>query len=512
MLDLTEWLKLVGLEGGNPFAYKQADVERECLQACFVEHPAYNALAREREPRSSMLYAARGAGKTSACMMYEQLCLEELPTRRDLVVHFDDWMALLDYQAQSLEQQVAGYLEHLFRHVANQLGGIVPHVEWLRPPPDASLQTFLIWFCHTYGDELTDGQLAELRASGRLFSPELAAHEPAVVRQRSPRNQLTWLLRALHAAGWRTLIVLVDRVDEVALSVGDAAQGANLLLPLVGNLPLMEQQGLVFKFFVPSEVVDILRERKQLRDDRLRCDHLDWAQPQMLRQILQNRLRHFSGGRIDSLAALAAPALRDIDDQLVQAAHSSPRSLLLLGETLLQTRAADASSSDLLIQAVHLEQTLAHQLTIPQLSPSLAPAQTEAVATPCNPAACAIPRLRMQPDGRVLRGDQEIPNSTKLPRMQRACLRYLLSRAGSMCHYSELGREIWDDETMGEDNVRKVLSRLMDFINDGDTKINYIERQSGGAYILQHADLLPLDQEPLLKSILGHKASRSTSS
>ncbi|PDW02316.1 hypothetical protein [Candidatus Viridilinea mediisalina] len=508
MLNLTEWLKLVGLEGGNPFAYKQADVEREWLQACFVEHPAYNALALEHQPRSSILHAARGAGKTSACMMYEQLCLEELPTRRDLVVHFDDWITLLDYQEQSLEQQVAGYLENLFRHVANQLGLIVWQAEWLRPASDPSLQAFLAWFCRTYGDELTDGQLADLLASGRLFSSELAAHDPPVVRQRSPHNQLTWLLRALHATGWRTLIVLVDRVDEVALSVDDAAQGANLLLPFVGNLPLMEQQGLVFKFFVPSEVVKVLRERKQLRDDRLRCDHLDWAQPQMLRQILQNRLRHFSGGRIDSLAALAAPELRDIDDQLVLTAQSSPRRLLLLGETLLQTRAADASSGDLLIRPIHLEQTLLHQLTIPQLSPTLPLVSVAPSLTPSDPVACNIPRLQMRPDGRVLRGNQEIPDSTKLSRLQRGCLRYLLSKAGTICHYNELGREIWYDETMGEENIRKVLSRLMDFINDGDTKINYIERQSGGAYILQHADLLPLDQEPLLKSILGHKAPR----
>ncbi|RRR73079.1 MAG: winged helix family transcriptional regulator [Candidatus Viridilinea halotolerans] len=512
MLDLTEWLKLVGLEEGNPFAYKQADAERAWLQACFVAHPAYNALAYEDEvaPRSSILHAARGAGKTSACMMYEQLCRQNVQHRRSLIVRFDDWMSLVDHQQQPPDQRLTAYLQAIFRQVANSLVHIQA-LPWLHPPADTSLQSFLAWFCTTYGDELTDSQLSTFTASGRFFRPEVVAQTPFNRPQLAARSQLSWLLKALTAVGWYTLVILVDRVDEVDMSVDDAQQGADLLLPLVANLPLLEADGLVFKFFVPSEIVAVLRERKQLRDDRIRCDHLDWSDHGLLRQILQNRLRHFSAGRIDSLAALAAPELRDIDDRLVQAANHSPRTLLLLAEQLMLARVATADSTDLLIQSDHLAQILAAPAAIPQLTPPVAlVSSTPDDATAPAPQS-TIPLLRMGRDGTLYRGDEALPHSANLPRIQRACLRYLFSMAGTVCHYSELGREIWDDETMGEDNVRKVMQRLMRVVNDEHSDLHYIERRSSGLYILQHAEPLPLDTEPLWNSIVGVKrAPRKT--
>ena len=511
MLDLTAWLRLVGLEGGNPFANKQADEEREWLQACFVEHPAFNALAREKPPHSSILHAARGSGKTSACTMYEQLCMEEAAYRQVLVVRFSDWLPLTGYLHQPFDMQVNGYLSVLFRQVANSLGHAHSY-PWLHPPADHALQAFLAWFCETYGDELTDHDLSQLAASARLFIPGAGPHVSIHNRYQPIQSQFKLLLRALKAAGVQQLIVLVDRVDEVAISVADAAQGANLLLPLIGNLDLLEREGLVFKFFVPTEVVAVLRQRRQLRDDRVRCDHLEWADtPQgqfLLIRVLQNRLRHFSAGRIDSLAALADPDLRaSIDEQIAHAANGSPRTLLLLGEALLLARAADADSGNLLIGRVHLEHVLSAQIAIPQLTQPLAspeiaqatrpkPSMLPVAPSPFPPVQGAPPRIQMQRDGTVSCGHESIPNTTQLPRLQRLTLRYLFSKVGSLCSYSELGREVWNDELIDEDTVRKVLTRLMGVLNAGVDQLPYLERRSGGFYLLQHAELLPLEDEP----------------
>lgn len=533
MLGLDAWLRSVGLDGRNPFANKQADEERDWLQECFVEHPAYDAMARELVLHSSILHAVRGAGKTSTCTMYEQTCADEAEHRRSLVVRLNDWVGLSGLRGTAPHLQLDGYVEVLLPLIVAALWR-AREAAWLQPPADPSLRRELAWFCRRYDAELTEGELDALLNTPRLFDAPPAGDDlPPRVSRLPPRDQIRRLLRALAAAGVKAVIVLVDRVDEVVDSAAEAVVGAELLLPIVGNLLLMERDGLVFKLFIPSEIVAELRAKGKLRHDRIRCYDLSWSGPDgvlLLKRVLQNRLLHFSNLRIDSLAALAATDLRDVvDDRLSEAAEGSPRRLLILGEELFRLRAADATPTDLLIERRHLEAALAMPIEIPALrrsdapavgawarepapvapaappppeegagEPELEPVVDEALAPrPAPAAADSPPPLRMAPDCTLYRGGEPLPRSQSLPIRQRLVVRYLLSKANTVCHFSELGKEIWNDGAVSEDTVRKVLGRLMAYLSRYQEEPPYLQRLAGGFYLLAPAEPLPLEEAPL---------------
>lgn len=495
MLTLPAWLQLVGFHGRNPFADKQADDERDWLEKVFVAHPAFEAMLHEVEPHSSILHARRGAGKTTTCTMFERICIEEAEHRRPLVVRFSNWIPLVDMLDWSLSAQVNGYLEALFQQIALALTGICD-APWVRAPGDVSLLTFLRWFCERYTDLLTDQDLARLRRSQLLRgSPEQPAADAAPHRlsQQPPLQQLRWLLRALHEANVRTVYVLLDRVDEVAITVAAPERGADLLLPLLGNLELLELPGLVFKCFIPTTIVDVLRGRKQLRDDRIPCYDLSWDTEigvSMLRQLLQNRLSHFSDGAIESLAPLAESGLRDIDDRLSRAAMGSPRQLLILSEKLLLARAEDATAQDLIILQRHLDRVIGAERRPAPLA--------ERPGAPPQPAATDAPGagtlLTLGADGRVARGETPIEGWAQLPRRQREVLRYLFSKPDVLCHYGELGHAVWRDSRISDDTVRKVLDRLIKFLHAGYAGPPYIEKVTGGYYVLRNAVAMPLKE------------------
>lgn len=487
MLSLPEWLQLVGLQGRNPFANKQADEEREWLEAVFVEHPAYDAIAREVEPRSSILYADRGAGKTTTCAMFERLCFEEAERRRPLVVRFQEWIPLVDLREQPLHTQVNRYLEALFCHTVAALLEIAD-APWIGSPSDPFLQAYLTWFCTHYADRLTDQELRGLTGASRVLPRPVESGEVARrLGQLPPTQQLRWLLRALQAAGVRTVYVLLDRVDEVATTVAQPERGADLVLPFLGNLELLELPGLVFKCFVPGPIVDVLRARGQLREDRIGCYALTWSDVQgvtLLRKLLQNRLSYFSNGIVPSLAALSDASLRDIDDVISRAAAGSPRRLLILAERLLLERARDASVNDLLIQPRHLQSVVA---------PAATPAEPEPPSPPAPPSAPVatrdahrVPLLTLGADGCVARGGVPIPGWQQLPTRQREVLEYLFQRPDERCTYTDLGRDVWRDESTSDDTVRKVVERLRRFLHEGLKEERYLERVTGG-YILRHA-------------------------
>jgi len=517
MLTLPEWLKLVGLQGQNPFANKQADNEQDWLEECFVEHPAYNAMTSEANPHSSILHAARGAGKTTACTMFERLCREEASHRRALVVRLNEWIPLVDLLDKPMSLQVNGYLEALFGHVVAALPAICD-APWMSAPTDPSLRAYLAWFTRHYGGALTDDELARLTQSSHLFgsSPPPTDAAPHRLSHQPPLQQLKWLLRALRAAGVSTLYVLVDRVDEVAVTVAHPERGADLLLPLLGNLELLELEGLVVKCFIPTSMVAVLQARQQLRDDRIRCYDLTWADADglpLLRRLLQNRLGHFSRGTVPSLAVLADSDLRDIDERVSRAANGSPRQLLIIGENLLLARAADATERDLLIRQHHLDLVLADGASPTQptraaafdsaalssaQSPPVAlaseqepPAPIAPIAPPAKPVASAVPLLTLGADGSVARGGTPIEGWQQLPSRQREVIRYLFSKPDVLCHYSELGRKVWHDAQVGDDTVRKVLARLITFLDKNSPNVVYIEKVIGGYYVLRHAVATP---------------------
>jgi Transcriptional regulatory protein, C terminal len=492
MLTLAEWLDRVGFQGRNPFALKQADDEGDLLQDYFVEHPAYNAMLDFDPPRSSILHAPRGAGKSSARRMFEDYCTGRAAELRPLLVRMLDWMPPSDPYTEATPIQQRDHIRELFLQTVLALAED-NNASWPVPPRDLDLSGYLNWMCLFYDDYLTPAQRSLLVQRGWVVEQAIAELASYQMMRLPVIRRLELLVLVLQSIGYRTCFVLIDRIDEWIDTTNDWEAGADILAPLIGNLPLNQIAGLAFRYFIPTEIVEALRRRKLIREDRLSCSELSWGGVHghaLLRALLRSRLAVFSSGQIPDLAAISATELREIDDMLVAAANESPRRLLNLGDTLFQICANAADANHLLIEQEHLEMALlAHGIETPLHL--ITPAHADSEQPPARSAlgSTHIPLLRIAADGRIWRGEALIERWQQLPALQRRMLEYLCMHQGSLCSKNKLIDYIWaEKETPAdEDSLHKLAGRLIKFIEPDPRQPIYIQRVHGGFYRLDNA-------------------------
>ena len=105
------------------------------------------------------------------------------------------------------------------------------------------------------------------------------------------KYELSIAISLAQKIGFRSVYVLIDRVDEAELTGNDAQASFKLVEPLLRDLELLEFKGLGIKFFLWDQLesfyVDIGRK------DRVQEESLDWDED-MLKNMWQKRLiRHY---------------------------------------------------------------------------------------------------------------------------------------------------------------------------------------------------------------------------
>ena len=495
MLKLSEWLTRVGFPHGNPFALKEADREGDLLQSYFVEHPAYNQLFDSDHPTSSVLAAPRGAGKSAIRRMFETKYINPAFEQRVLLVRMIDWLPLVAEIDQPGFASARYHLDEIMRLVVSALAA-APTTAWLQRPQSPDLLGYLHWLCANYGTYLTPSEYARLEQRGWLGALPPPGDPRYAMGAMPGLMRLRIVAQILQAIGFRAAYILIDRIDELFATTADWHTGARLLAPLICNLQLNEIAGLGCKYFIPAEIVQILLSDYGLRIDRIPCATLSWSTSQLF-NILGNRLSTFSDGFISSLAALALPDLPNIDGQIIAAAAGSPRNLLNLGDWLFQACAAGATDLELRIQPAHIaaaQAQLAHWLHhIHSHTPAEPPAAPEAetiAATRAQPDDTTepVPRLRVQ-DGVVWRGDQILPGWQDLPQLQQRLLQYLYDQRGKVCQKEAIIAHVWagkPNPSVGDDSLRKLAERLIEFIEPDPAQPVYIQKVRGGHYRLDN--------------------------
>lgn len=488
-MELSHWLRRYGLSG-NPFALKQADEEGDLLQACFVEHPSYAVIRDTSKAQPTLIHALRGAGKSSARRMFEEYCAQQSMQERLLVVLLLDWQWTVDAGFHHTLGSSSLYLEALLRQFIVALAVELTQVR-ITPPTDIYHARYLSWIVHRF-DQHLDVRQRELFADAGLLIPltaiELQQYNFTTMPVVRALSLLCDIVRSLH---YQQLVILIDRLDELPATQSDGQASATIITPLIGNLPLIEVPGVSFKFFLPTEVVAVLRARKALRDDRITCIDITWEGSRgqrLLKKLLQRRLEHFSDRQIRSLVTFA-PNLRDLDDRIIEAAASSPRMLLTIGDILLQHCAEEAYDDAILITESQVEEALvniANMRAKDQLRPGIeltkAPV-AQSQATALTPAVSLL--LRVEANGMIWIGETEFHGWRNLTLLQRKLLLYLYKHHDKLCSIEDLMTHIWDREKVGDpDKLRKLADRLIACIEVDPENPRYIQRVRGGAMVL----------------------------
>lgn len=306
----------------NPFAYTNADQE-ENLENYFIAPPYYETIQGDyNSPSSNIVLAPRGSGKTAQRRMIE-IWSRDKPI---LTVTYDRFELGSN---QNLDHITLNY--HLKNIIQKTLLNLIL---WIAEYPD-TLKNFskdekknLSILCHNYLGDINGSKVLEVLNDIKsvtekikkywnenigvldtllnfvlkkydlptLDLPELKQEEKNL--SQSYKYQLELIFEIAQKLGFKSIYILVDKVDETHLTTNSPENTYKLISPLLKDLETHSIRGYAFKYFLWDKIYDFLL--KDGRPDRIQINSLIWSRDRLVK-MLSERLKAFSGNKISSL-------------------------------------------------------------------------------------------------------------------------------------------------------------------------------------------------------------------
>ncbi len=351
----------------DPFATWDSDRE-EYLADYFVPPPYFpSVLGDPTAPEPTIVFSPRGTGKSALRRMLEVRSVDEstpylaipymdfewaggtTPTVEDHHVQIARLLTLAilseieaepteasflidEYDKTVLKTAMTGLLSTMTATQFRSAAGKVKN----RHDKASDLWT-------KYGGFVT-GVVGALSVAAGLATTPINADlisSPAALSA-AAKDLLTDLISIARKLGWRSVYVLVDRVDETSATAADPSAAFNVIRSLVTSLPTLEQPGIGFKLFLWDQTQELFKTMGG-RPDRVTIKSLRWSVPE-LSEMLSRRLRTFSQQNVSTFNAfLDDDAGIDAHTLLCYLAHGSPRDMIRLAKHVIAeaTRAGD---------------------------------------------------------------------------------------------------------------------------------------------------------------------------
>jgi hypothetical protein len=334
----------------DPFQSTNAADEPQ-ISEYFVPPPYFTSVVGDpSQPKSQVILAPRGGGKTAQRVMLEQ---SSRHSKEYLCVTYDEFLVAdgakldgidLNYHLRNVNELLTlsilldcaseGYgKENLDEH---KVGVLKQAVEIYLGAYSQNLHSSAIGKFKNLGDKAGDlwdkyGGKLSLLVNGVLAYLGVGAVDLSSLA-RNPENYnqshqfyLSKLGEIAIALGYKSVYVLIDRVDEMHLTSSDAEKSYRFIRPLISDLHILETKHVAFKFFLWDQVKEFYIA-DGARPDRIKIYNLNWSVSEISR-MLTERMRSFSGGAVDNLDQIVQA---DIRSHLLvsHVASGSPRDLI----------------------------------------------------------------------------------------------------------------------------------------------------------------------------------------
>ncbi len=345
----------------DPFAKTNAD-EEELLESYFIEPPFFKAVHGDvDDPKSAVVYAPRGGGKTALkrrielssrtepflCVIYNSFPTAGLKlTDIDLQYHLRNivrilLVAILGEAAtlgiDGLEKNDRHFLYILTKEHLTELGR-ADLKEAIAAVTHISDKAKEVWNMLTGPIGVA---LSAVFAHFGFKAPEVSKFDSEKGNAGTLEEQISFLVKIAPVFGFKSTYILVDKVDENSIT-GVASASLQFVRPLLLDLGILEKPGMAFKFFLWDRIEADAREFS--RPDRIKTYSLKWTDPQ-LKTMLSRRLAAHSRQKVQSLASIVELGRRvDIDDLVVRMSGGSPRNIIRIGKAILDQQGEIDSS------------------------------------------------------------------------------------------------------------------------------------------------------------------------
>jgi DNA-binding winged helix-turn-helix (wHTH) protein len=447
------WLERSGFTD-DPFALYKAEQEGDALPLFFIDRPYLHDLVDDpSRPQAAFLMADRGEGKTATREMVAYECMHGKLRRRALGVRYYDFSPLLEQVNGDLTQLNARHHVHVIvRYTLKAMAEDVPAIYYDHlEETDAAL---LVSFVEEFADAIS-----------RLRLRAVLPHPPASIDwdSLSARETLEVISRLVTKLGrsssdtYESVYVLVDRVDESAAGPKAAVP---LLEPLVREGPLLEMPHMAFKFFLPIEVGQELRQTVNLRPDRICLRTIKWN-GDALQEVIRERLKYYSNEKVNSFEQLCTPGAKRAVERLINESQGSPRTLIRMCRALIHYHVRNFDAA--LITWPEVMDTIAEfgqQLDV-EREPTPVRAPTAEPETPPEDGLFLTSSGHVWVDGEAV--------TPPLSELEFRLLNTLYRHSPDIVSHDELIETVWssawassgeDGEVTDEQNLRKLVARL----------------------------------------------------
>jgi len=343
----------------DPFASTNSEDE-DLLEDYFVPPPYFvSVLGDPQTPKSRVIFAPRGGGKTAQRRMIEIRCMDpDIPFVCITYDHFDSGnlpnLSLLDHLQTLCKLLTVAILEHLDRH-PDQANDLSDHEKRL---VKVAAETFASGMSQSeyrtafsavksLGDRATElwQKYGGVIAAGINVAMKKAGLDdisiPAQLRSQAQNfdesaryfyEQLVDIINGPLRGG--SIYILVDKVDETAATNAKPAAAWSLIENLIQDLPTIEKKGVAFKFFLWDRLRPHFYEANA-RGDRIQPALLEGWDSLQLRMMLSRRLSAYSENKISNFNDLLEHESR-INGHLLLSllANGSPREMIRMAESI----------------------------------------------------------------------------------------------------------------------------------------------------------------------------------
>jgi hypothetical protein len=383
----SQWVNYFGFQRfpfDRPEAGNEEFARPDFLASCFVEPRGFERVFGQADsPVTSLLFAARGTGKTACRVMMDYYCqnglarLSSPKTEEPSYVlsvphicldHVREIARRSSPQSENPEIRVEHHVEEIMKQAVPVFVDMIARnsgfTDRIRKFPRSDfedLSLFLIF----YSAYLSSSQKEFLRDLGvnkpplnepmkGLVGQESGNHHPPswegiLYQQRleaSPLQHLEQWSKLMPKTGILATYVLVDGVDELMESAGDPKYAHSLIRPLLTHLRLMDEtRHLALKFFLPSDMEQpVILDPAFRRDRGFVIQKLEWKRDDLIKILRErlNALRRPDYEIRDRTAAgfdsLCVPELRgQIEQDIASLVEGNPRQLMNLCASMVTT-------------------------------------------------------------------------------------------------------------------------------------------------------------------------------
>lgn len=374
----------------NPFEHYTAENEPD-ISLYAVRPPYLSAITdRARKLNSFILFGQRGAGKsaTRLTVFKEDYSTED---RKPFLVNLTDFTDLLDkFRKGKLTERDIIYL--VAYNVIEQMLGWISLLEeserkrvisQLSPKQRELIFALLKGFYLSKSDgerELTTESTLRLLDSAwfkksqvwtsqrwEVISKVIAAAINALSKKtledetidisqpaeellksltgesaNAPRVLINRLVDFSQSFGFSGVCVLIDKLDETAVTTNSSEATAQLIHPLLSNIQLLEINNFSWIAFVWDAVqAHFNNDKYKIRLDKIAHANISWDHAE-LKEMLDKRMSFFSDGKVNFEGILDVSGNKDkVIEQLIHISVKSPRELIKLCDIIFREHDAN---------------------------------------------------------------------------------------------------------------------------------------------------------------------------